>query len=364
MKIIEIIPTLSTGGGERFVIDLSNSFANQGHDVEILTLYDLSEKDILLSHVQDNVKLKSFSKKRGSDFACMIKIFRYLYSAKSDVIHVHLSAITYMLLSSIFLRKGCIFATIHSEARREAGTGLSKWIRKILFRLDLVSPITISIESEESFKKFYNRSGYIITNGSSTFNNTHEVNQQFVNYRRGVDYLFLHAGRIHDVKNQLMLVKAFDKILKQGIKARLLIAGRIEDFKIFNMLKKYFSENIIYVGELSDIRSLMSQCDAFCLSSKMEGMPITVIEAFSVGCVPIVTPVGGCKNIIVDGKNGFIASDITEDSYCEAILKYINIDSEMRENIIKNMKQEFIQNYSIDHVAQKYVDYFIQKNGK
>ena len=40
MKIIEIIYSLSSGGAERFVVDLSNEFVAKGNDVLLCTLLD------------------------------------------------------------------------------------------------------------------------------------------------------------------------------------------------------------------------------------------------------------------------------------------------------------------------------------
>ena len=44
------------------------------------------------------------------------------------------------------------------------------------------------------------------------------------------------------------------------------------------------------------VRDYMIAADAMCLSSKMEGMPMTIIEAFSVGLPALCTPVGGCSS--------------------------------------------------------------------
>jgi len=38
-------------------------------------------------------------------------------------------------------------------------------------------------------------------------------------------------------------------------------------------------------------------------------MPITLIEAFACGCIPVGTPVSGFNDVVTDGANGFIAKD-------------------------------------------------------
>ena len=41
MKILEVIPALTPGGAERFVVDLCNQMAIDGHEVSLLTMKDL-----------------------------------------------------------------------------------------------------------------------------------------------------------------------------------------------------------------------------------------------------------------------------------------------------------------------------------
>lgn len=356
MKILEVIPSLGSGGGEKFVIDLSNSFAKQGHECTILTLYDSLDSDILRPYIQSDVCVASIGKKSGLDVKCLVNFCKYVYEHKPDVVHVHLGAILYVSLAAILYRKVKYFATLHSEARREAGTGISKFMRQILFKLRLVVPVTISPESEKSFENFYKKPAIMITNGCAGYD-VNETNR-FKQYRYNVDYLFFHAGRIHSVKNQIMLVKVFKEILDCGVNGRLLIAGRVEDTSVYSQIEPYLSDRILYIGEQPDVRAIMSVSDAFCLSSMMEGMPITIIEAMSVGCVPIVTPVGGCRDMIVDGQNGFISTDVSESSYREAFQRFLLSTRELKNHIKENCLQDYNEKYSINRTSSEYINLF------
>ena len=40
MKILEVIPALTPGGAERFVVDLCNQMAIDGYEVTLLTMKD------------------------------------------------------------------------------------------------------------------------------------------------------------------------------------------------------------------------------------------------------------------------------------------------------------------------------------
>ncbi len=358
MNIIEIIPNLATGGGEKFVIDLSNAFVDAGHDCTIVTMYDRSDEDVLTCYIKEGVKTFSLGKRPGADFRCMFRILRHIRNHKPGVVHAHLAAIMYILPAAILCRKVKFFATIHSDASGEAGAGLSKWIRKFLFKTKLVTPITISEESEKSFERFYGFHTHMIPNGCSNYIPCIEISNLFKTYRENVDYLFIHAGRIQRVKNQLMLVEAFEKMIQQGVNGRLLIAGRIEDKALFEQMKPYLSDRIVYIGEQPNIRAIMSVADAFCLSSVMEGMPITIIEAFSVGCIPIVTPVGGCINMLENGVNGYISSSSNLNDYTKSLMTFATTSINDLQKISNNGIETFKNNYSISQTAKRYLELF------
>lgn len=358
MRIIEVIPHLQSGGGEKFVVDISNAFSDLSHECTVVTLYDHTEDDILAGQLKPEVSCISLKKRLGLDLKCMFNLRRVISRTKPTFVHLNLNAITYVIWAALTYRKCKYIATIHSEAKMEAGGGLNKLIRKFLFKLKLVTPITISEESERSFKDFYGYDAKIITNGSSPYTPNSNI-ELYSKYREGVDRLFIHAGRIHDVKNQEMLVKAFQRCINNGANIRLLIVGRIADDGIFRRIEPYLSDKIIYLGETSDVKSIMYVSDAFCLSSKMEGMPMTVIEALSVGCIPICTPVGGCINMIRNGENGFLSAENSEDAYVDAIMKLCELRDQDIQTIKNNCLEDYIQNYSITKTAESYIN-FIQ----
>lgn len=357
MKIIEVIPHLKSGGAEKFVLDLSASFIRIGHECHVVTLMNPSSDDLLYSQLDEKVKKISLGKKLGNDWSIFKKLFNYIKKEEPDVVHFHIGAIKYGLLS-VFLYKKCkYFATIHSEARREAGHGIEKWVRKFMFGLKMMLPITISEESEVSFKKFYGYHALMIPNGTSSYN-PKDLRVLKDKYHGDVDFLFVHAGRIHPVKNQKMLISAIEKVQKDGYKVRLLILGRADNDEIMHFIKKHSSDTIVYLGEKSNVRDFVAISDAFCLSSHQEGLPITALESFSVGIPVLATPVGGCLNVIINNITGYLAKEVSEGAYVEVLKKFMNITTSQREHMRKESLLEFKAKYSIEKCAEKYVETF------
>ena len=313
MKIIEFIPHLKSGGGEKLVVDISSAFASLGHECKILTLFAPTEDDILYSQVNTSIVKDNLNKHLGYDLKCFTKFLSYVRRVRPDVVHLHLETIKYSLLAALLYRKCTYYATIHSEAKREAGTGIEKYVRKFLFGTGLVKPVTISEESEVSFEHFYGYKASMIPNGASSY--IIKDNAELYNkYHSGIDFLFVHAGRLHPVKNQKMLIEAVEQLHEEGASCRLLILGRGEPGETMDFVKKHSSNTIVYVGEVSNVRDYVAISDCFCLSSHQEGLPITLLEAYSVGCPAVTTPVGGCVNVVKDEVTGFLSKDNSIDA--------------------------------------------------
>ena len=133
MKILEIIPQLSSGGGERFVVDLCNELSKE-HDVTLMVLHSLDKVDFYLKEVSNNVRVVSMNKRMGLDIGLLFRVYRYIHREKPDVVHTHLRAIMYIAFA-IMRKNGVMYChTVHSAADKEAGgffisSGMRKFCR-------------------------------------------------------------------------------------------------------------------------------------------------------------------------------------------------------------------------------------------
>lgn len=354
MRILQIIPTLGTGGAEHFVFELSNELCRQGHSVELLTLFETAEDNPLRQRLDKSIKVTSLRKKKGLEPRIFYSVWQFIHRRKFDVVHGHVGAIKYMLFASMFCRKVKFVATIHSEARREAGKSIDRWARELMFGLKRCVPVTISEESEKSFEEFYGRKGVMIPNGVGPY-----IQEKVIQLRDNENQIvFLHPASCQNVKNQALLLAAFNKLLDKGVDAKLVWVGSNETFiDLFRSLEPLMKRNVSYLGVVNNVRDYMVAADAMCLSSKMEGMPMTIIEAFSVGCVPICTPVGGCLNMIQSGKNGLLSANLSVEAYFETLFTYVKA-SEKKKMALKSVGLESFKHYSIDGCATNYLRLF------
>ena len=77
--------------------------------------------------------------------------------------------------------------------------------------------------------------------------------------------------------------------------------------------------NIDFAGNRENIEEVWSKHHALVLPSRFEGMPLTLVEAMLCGRPCIVTDVGGNRELVRDGINGFLAKAPTVELLDEAM---------------------------------------------
>lgn len=99
----------------------------------------------------------------------------------------------------------------------------------------------------------------------------------------------------------------------------------------------------------------MSGCDAMCLLSKWEGLPVVLLESLAVGCIPVCSPVGGVPDIVHDGVNGLLSRGGGENDIYDVISRFLTLSKEEIETISENCKRSF-EKYEIQNTCAKYLE--------
>jgi glycosyltransferase involved in cell wall biosynthesis len=154
-------------------------------------------------------------------------------------------------------------------------------------------------------------------------------------------YLFI--GRLTIDKGVSYMLEAFAHSERE-----LIIAGDgdLRD-SVINYCKSY--ENIQYLGKLDkkSIHDLMLKCKALIFPSIWyEGMPMTIIEAFSSALPVIASKLGAMESMIEDGKNGFLFEAGSKDDLLRTLIKFESLKNEEKEKMSCEAVKSFTENYS------------------
>lgn len=357
MKILQITPSLINGGAERFTIDLSNQLVKYGYDITIITLEGKTDNDLTLD-ISPKVNLIRLKKVLGFDFKCFKKINSFIRRNNFDVIHTHTRALNYVSPISLFTTKSKFVHTVHNSALNEEKYYLIRKYRNLLFKLKCVFPVTISIDSDNSFKNEYNSDSNLIFNGTRIVSKTisfestkNEVNNLKINSKTKV---FVNIARVSKQKNQEILVKAFERFQSNSENVILLIIGRLTDNEYLEKIKAKMPSNVHLLGSRANATDFLFLADAFCLSSRWEGMPISLIESFCCGTIPICTPVGGVRDMILNKNNGFLTEDVSENSIYQSLREFLKTDTNQLDIIKLNCLDSYHKKYSMKICAKNY----------
>lgn len=358
MKILHIHPAMGGGGIESMICSLANEMAKT-EDVTVCSVFEPTDESVFWHKLGPKVKKCSLGKTRqGFSVKEIFKIYDFIRHGRFDVVHIH--GFFYYYAYTVFLlhRKVKFVYTVHSDAEKESSGWDRRFlaIKKYAFRKGFVKPVTISKESKRSFTALYNIGSTLIYNGIAPYERKTAAADCVSEYRATTQTrVFVHPGRISEAKNQVVLCEAFKSIIGAGNDVVLLIAGSRQDETIWNELQPYWNDRIKYLGERSDVRDLLHDADAFCLPSIWEGMPVTLLEALSVGCVPICSPVGGIPEVINNGVNGFLSEDSTVEAYIKALTDYLNCEN--LEQVKANCRETF-KEFQISKVTGQYLSVY------
>ncbi|WP_164108736.1 MULTISPECIES: glycosyltransferase family 4 protein [Sphingobacterium] len=365
LKIVHIIGSLRKGGAERFVVDLCNELAKTDqYQIYLISLCDNDADTTFLNEISDKISYLSLRKGKGLNFQVLLKLTTWLVQQKANIVHTHLNAFEYLILYR-FMSGNCkFFHTIHSTAQAECPNFLIKSFRKTLYKNNKVIPVAVSNDGSNSFRKYYGLNNVIvIENGRPFLTLTDEYPVLIKRYKENRNsFLLIHVGRIMKVKNQQLLIEAVQKFnANETKKCKLLIIGDVRDQSLYNQLHALIKEDpyIEFLGGKNNIADFLSMADFFCLSSHYEGMPISLIEALSVGCIPICTKVGGIKDMINNEDTGFLSDDNSVDSYYQTIKRAVFYPDQQK--IKENSLNSFKQHYHIGASCKKHVEAYFMK---
>lgn len=355
MKILHIHPTMRSGGIEAIICSMVNEMSID-NDVTLCTIFEPNSNDVFLNKIDRRVRVRTIGKKnKGFSIKEIFKIFLFVKNGHFDVVHMHGCFYYYLFTVALLFKRNNFVYTVHSNAFME-NVSWDKFLIKVkrfFFRHKYIKPVTISPVSQESFRELYGCDSFMIFNGIQS--PRLKMSENLLPHKVTANtLLFIHPGRITQAKNQIVLCKAFKRVIDEGHDVVLLIYGSPEDSAILNEMSSYFSDRIKYMGETDDVPSLMAQADAFCLPSIWEGLPVTLLEALAVGCIPICSPVGGIVNVVQHNVNGILSTSESETDYYHALKSFLEIPEEEKERIRKQALKSFAD-YSITKTSQEYL---------
>lgn len=358
MNIMNILYTFYSGGVERLAIDVSNKLAEKGNNTYLCIISDKYDEK-LIEQVSLDVNICLLKReKKNRKLSYLKQIIQIIDKNKIDVIHVHQGTLMpFYFLVKILRPKVKYYITIHDTY---IFTQLSKK-NQYLCRIVCRKLISISdAVTEDIVKNGIKRSKiYRVYNGVN-FSNYPLIKRD----RKNLDKIkIVNVARFFpEKKGQDILIKAIALIKKQGYNVEIIFAGgEINDnSNEIEKMKKLadklnIADNAKFLGNVTDVMSVLKQGDIFCIPSRYEGFGISAVEAMGTGLPCVASNIDGLNEVVNNPMLGQLFENGNEIDLASSLIyvyKHIieyspqKISSNVRNRFsIENMVEELIRIY-------------------
>lgn len=317
MKIMFCIGSLSKGGAERVVCNLSNSLIDE-NEVSIVTTikceseYTLNSKINLLS-LDESTNISNFVKK---NILRLKRLKQIINTEKPDVILSFLPEPSYRTL--LVAKNIPVIVSVRNDPKVEYKNFINKLVMKCLYR-KASGFVFQTNEAKEYFSKKIQDRSVVIAN---------PVDDVFFETKKGKSKdIIVTVGRLTPQKNHKMLIEAFSEIVKKypNYKLQIYGTGPMEDELNALISSLNLNKNVVLCGTTTEVYNVLKDKKMFVLSSDYEGMPNALMEALTVGlpCVSTDCPCGGPNELIKNNKNGILVPVNDKEKLIKAIEKLI-----------------------------------------
>lgn len=171
--------------------------------------------------------------------------------------------------------------------------------------------------------------------------------------------IFLFIGRLLVDKGIHEFINAAKKVKDIYPMAHFQVLGGIDlgnRTAISNeIVESWVSAGIIeYLGLRDDVRPFIEGATCVVLPSYREGAPRALIEAAALGRPLIASDVPGCRSVVEHGINGFLCDVKDSDSLASAIIEFINLSSNSKNNFSFASRRKISNEFSKEIVVKEY----------
>lgn len=359
-KLLFHINSMGKGGAERVVSVLARHFAKDGYETIIVTLWRADEEYELAEEVRrinlgDNRNLENTGR-IALAVGRFMGLRKIICRENPDLVISFCNKANFRCSYSMLGIKIPLLVSVRNDPRiyyLPYKHGVRRMERKA------AGCVFQTNDAMNCFDEKFQQKSRVIWNPlddkylavSNSINSIKERSKYIVN-----------VGRISAQKNQILLLRAFRKIMTKIPEYELRIYGEEDEAGAKKILCDYVHQNgmqdrVRFMGQSSHLEKEIRDASLFVLSSDYEGLPNALIEAMALG-IPVIStdcPCGGPGELIEDGVSGCLVSVGDEDKLADAMLKLLT-NSALAEEMGKN-GTKILEKVSPDKIYRKWRDF-------
>ncbi len=351
-----------------FRLGLIQALRCDGHQVTVIAPEDACTRKLeAQGFVCQPVSMESSGVNPVKDLTLIFRLYNLYQRIRPDVVlHYTVKPNIYGTLAACMLgipsiNNVCGLGTVFLKK------GLVSWVAKALYRLAFRFPQKVFFQNEDDYALFIKekliRKEMADTVPGSGINlsdfQLEAIQPQTKGIAKDEKFTFLVISRLIYDKGILEYMEAIRLLRKQGVDARFQLLGAQEpDHKRgiqASLIQEWIEQGMVeYLGTTDDVRPFIHGADCVVLPSYREGLPRTLLEAASL-CKPVVTTnVPGCRDVVVDGNNGFLCEVRNASDLADKMLKMSSLRPEEIQQMGYNGRKRVEAYFDEKIVIQKY----------
>ena len=372
IKVLHFIPTLTSGGAERQLVNLVTSTSRELLEHIVCTI---SKPEFFAPAVRDagyEIVDLGIEQKRPVLRAAMA--FRSVVAKyKPDIVHSWLyDANVSARLATIFFRHIPVVTSLQNpdyepDVARAANWNPAKVVRlRQLDKLAATLKPTHFVACSEFVKKSFQQYLGISDERATVIYNS--VNPETLQSRPGQAeglrrslglpqdaFIILNVGRLDPQKNHSLMFEGLKLAALAMPNAHLLLAGAgpLEAALRTKAKDTGVGERVLFLGRRDDIPALLEAADVFLFPSHFEGLPVALIEAMYKGLAVITSRNEILSEVVDDGRTGLLVDPNSADDLADALVK-LHSQPDLRKSLGTAAREEAIIRFSVAATIAKW----------
>lgn len=371
-RVLHVIDSLRLGGAEALLAALVRELRRSGRSWNAVCVPDSGDADPgLVERMREHAdELRWLPAVPLYDPRLYLALGRALRDLRADVVHSHLStANVSSRVAALALRRPHL-TTIHTvpgpsaeDSRPRAfADGWSSRLSRCL-----VAP---SVEVAEAYRAAFRLPASrmrVIPNVPAAEPPASGFDREALRREvggEGVELLVLAVARLQPEKGIDDLVSAAAELQPRLPGLRVAVAGSgPEEAALRRQIESAgLAGSFFLLGSRSDVGALLAAADVFCLPSRHEGLPLSLLEAMQAGLACVATRVGGVPGAIADGVDGFLVEPAAPGALAEALERSLR-EEDRRLAMGAKARDLVRERYAASAAADAYADLYDELMG-
>jgi glycosyltransferase involved in cell wall biosynthesis len=352
MKIAHVIDSMEVGGAETLVAQMCQLQRELGHDPQVYAIANLGALGKKMQAEGFRVEANIGSHLADSSLG-FLRLFR---GFRPDVVHLHNPTPTiYAAPAARLASVSSVISTRHSLVGPPRNQTMErKYAMAARFCDWVVGICDATVNNVKDAGSAPPKKILRIYNGTVAVNAESEDR-----WPAKSGFTLLFVGRLEEVKNLPFLLTALRDAIAENPGVQLWIVGDGTQRGHLEQLSQELglSSNVTFWGQQLDVARFFSAADVFVMSSVSEGLPMSLLQSFSIGLPAIVTDVGGMAEVVRFANAGATVPVTDSGAMKTAILDLAGHARE-REQFSANAKAAFQSHFTLRAMVDAYMNLY------